>query len=231
MLTVIIASFNEIHNPVFWLNLSILREFPAFEILLVDGGSTDTTLERLKEFAAPKILPGSRRGERYNWGIEHSKGTKILLLHPRSLISRSGLEMLSQLEQTTTWGAFRHSFDVKHPLLNFTSWYSNYVRGRRGIFYLDHCLFLTADLKPYARFPVTSIFEDTYFCYGLRAVARPLLLSEKVVTSAIRFQRNGVWQQSVLNQVLKILFYLRVSEFWMNRIYERGLGLNDRANQ
>jgi glycosyltransferase involved in cell wall biosynthesis len=228
VISAILSTFNEADNQVFWANLKLLREFSPdqLEVIIVDGGSTDGTREKLQDV---HVLPHSYRGERYNIGMELARGHRLLLVHPRSLLTREGVEFLLSLEPSQGWGAFRHTFDWSHPLLRFTSWYSNFIRGRgRGIYYLDHCLFLSADLRPHARFPSLAIFEDTHFCRALRRKGKPMLLPFSVTTSAIRFRRNGLVRQSVMNQVLKVLFFFGVSERWMNRVYERGLALNAR---
>jgi glycosyltransferase involved in cell wall biosynthesis len=229
VLTVILSSFNELNNPVFWRNLELLSSESDIEILIIDGGSDDGTLEKLGSRPC-EIRPGSQRGERYNVGLDKATGDLILLVHPRTLLSKEGLEDLRRLSrhQEPGWGAFRHSFDSSHPILRFTSWYSNHVRGRRGIFYLDHCLYLSADLARRVRFPSTAIFEDTVFCRELRKHCAPILLPRKVITSAVRFRKNGVYRQSLMNQVLKILFFLGVPESAMNRLYEKGLSLNSK---
>ena len=229
MLSSILSSYNETDNAAFWANLQLLKKFANVEVLVIDGGSQDGTLELLKSQNVV-VMPGTERSQRYNRGLELALGERILLIHPRSELSREGLEHLLRLPMASGWGAFRHSFDWDRPLLRFTSWYSNFARGRgRGIFYLDHCLFLSADLKPYARFPEVGLFEDTGFCLGLRSRSWPQLLPYPVVTSAVRFRKNGLVWQSLMNQVLKLLFYLGFSEKWMNRVYEKGLALNARS--
>ncbi|NJM09787.1 MAG: glycosyltransferase [Bdellovibrionaceae bacterium] len=168
MISAILSSFNEADNPVFWSNLNLLNG--RAQILVVDGGSQDGTLVRLEQLKLEStILPGSSRAQRYNHAIEKAKGNLILLVHPRSQLSPQSLDELERVEPRNIWGAFRHSFDRDHPLLRFTSWYSNEVRGkRRSIFYLDHCLFFSADLRAHCRFPEVLLFEDTYFCNQLR---------------------------------------------------------------
>lgn len=209
----------------FWANLGLLSLHQSVETIVVDGGSQDKTNERIKNFRVID-LPRSKRGERYNKGIEIARGDVILLVHPRTRLTPEALSLLESRHGTSKWGAFRHSFDWPHPLLRFTSWYSNFVRGRRGIFYLDHCLYFSADLKAKARFPDVPIFEDTYFCAELKTHARPELLPLTLKTSAVRFRKNGVIRQSLKNQILKILFHLGASESWMYRVYEKGLWLN-----
>lgn len=79
--------------------------------------------------------------------------------------------------------------------------------------------------------PEVDIFEDTALSRRLRARARPQRLAAPAVTSSIRYVRNGVLQQMLMNQLLKIGYALRLPDGWMNRIYERGLHLNTREQR
>ncbi|MCB0355773.1 MAG: hypothetical protein KDD40_02140, partial [Bdellovibrionales bacterium] len=130
------------------------------------------------------------------------------------------------------WGAFTHKFDLEHPLLNFTSWYSNHVRGDgQGIYYLDHCLFFNKylladnDKQPV---PEVAIFEDTEFCKKLLKKSQPQRINFLATTSSVRFQKNGMFYQSMLNQMLKVGYQLKMSDDFMNRLYEKGLSLNSK---
>lgn len=231
MISAILSSFNERHNDVFWDNFVRLRSYA--QTIVVDGGSHDGTLERLVSLGADIFfLPESHRAARFNLGIRQARGDVILLVHPRTLVPQDALAHLQSLDgRSRVWGAFTHAFDESHGLLKFTSWYSNRVRGdMRGVYYLDHGLFFTSALRAAAVFPDVELFEDTYFCRKLREVAKPVRLPYRAVTSAIRFRRNGVWRQSLMNQAMKVFFFLGVSEKWMNRIYERGLSLNIRQS-
>jgi glycosyltransferase involved in cell wall biosynthesis len=229
VITAILSSFNELHNSIFWRNLEELKG--RTQLIIVDGGSQDGTLEHLRVCGADVyLMPGSNRAARYNRGIEQARGDLILLVHPRTLVPPRALDAIQLNSGSTVWGALTHAFDRRHPLLAFTSWYSNRVRGDgRGIYYLDHCLFFSKDLREHAVFPDVELFEDTYFCARLRRRLKPVRLPVVVQTSAVRFTKNGMFRQSLMNQIMKLLFYLRVSERWMNRIYECGLGLNRRV--
>lgn len=227
MLTAVFSSFNETQNVYFWANLELLKSQGNIEIIICDGGSEDGTIERVGKSVKIEALPNSSRAERYNRGLDFASGSIILLVHPRSLLPKDGIEFLMNHHAETEWGAFSHSFDVAHPVFRFTSWYSNVIRGSfRGIFYLDHCLYLSADLAKIIRFRSVYLFEDTYFSLEARRFRHPKLLTHKVQTSAVRFQKNGILRQALLNQTLKVLFLLGCSDEFMQRVYERGLNLN-----
>ncbi len=194
------------------------------------------TLESLQTFKDLEIVcvdlsEAKSRGERLNIGFHRTSGSVILFHHPRSFVEPEGIQHLINLSnkhgRKKIWGGFTHTFDKAHRLLRFTSWYSNEVRGKRkGVLYLDHCIYFDRELW-LNDIPHVEIFEDTLLSYHLLKNSKPVILPFTSQTSAVRFEKNGVWHQSLMNQVLKLGFFLKVPHQVMNRIYEKGLGLNN----
>jgi hypothetical protein len=76
--------------------------------------------------------------------------------------------------------------------------------------------------------PDVDIFEDTELSIRLSKVSKPKLIPIKVTTSAIRFSKNGLWKQSLMNQSLKAAYHLGIDPKKMNSLYEKGLSLNSK---
>ncbi len=212
MLSVVIPTDRDTNCAILEKTLSSLSKFGNVEIICVDRKEAHS------------------RAERLNIGFHRAKGEVILFNHPRSFVDPDGIQFLINKSldpnRNQFWGGFTHQFDVSHPFLKFTSWYSNKIRVMtRGILYLDHCIFFDRRLWK-KNLPNVDIFEDTLLCYEFRKSIRPLLLKYSSTTSSIRFQKNGLLKQAILNQALKVGFHLNVSHGLMNRLYERGLGLN-----
>jgi len=212
MLSVVIPTDRQTECSVLEKTLSSISQMKNLEIICVDK----------KEARS--------RAERLNVGFHRSQGEVILFHHPRSFVDPVGIQVLIVMSHDTNrnvfWGGFTHQFDINHPLLNFTSWYSNNIRAaKRGIFYLDHCIFFDRRLWK-KDLPKVEIFEDSLLSYEFRKILKPMLLAHLSTTSSIRFQKNGVLKQALLNQALKVAFHLKVSHTLMNKLYERGLGLN-----
>jgi hypothetical protein len=220
------------------------------EVLIVDSferesmyASSCNTMREVR-FVGVTSAAASNRGMKLQAGIDASSGAVILLHHPRSLIDPAGLLWLYKKAATVDysnnnnnnnnnninswWGGFTHKFDRVHWLLRFTSWYSNRIRPMLSrILYLDHCIFFTHNALT-QKIPPVSVFEDTELSKILRESCRdpPVIAPYLSVTSALRFTVNGVFQQAMLNQWMKLLYYCGLHHQVMNATYEKGLGLN-----
>lgn len=236
MISVLLSAHEESSNTYFWQTIESVRTLQSLghkiEVIVGISPGRDETLERLKKDSVKFIeLTSPKRADRYNAALKYSDaldGDWIILHHPRSLLQIEAFLALEKLPHPIQWGAFTHEFDFDHPLLKFTSWWSNSVRGDiKKIFYLDHCLFVRKGLMNKIKgIPSVEIFEDTILSQLLLNHAQPLRLPWKGRTSAIRFLKNGLWRQAILNQILKIQFYSGAKDEGMNTRYEKGISLN-----
>lgn len=233
MLSIIISATDEIQNHFFWETLNRIGILEDVECLIpMDKLKYSKTYERIqREFGWVKIIEtqANSRASRLNIGVQQAKGPHILYQHPRSTLEPDAYVFLQKQVSEIAWGAFEHQFNFSHPILAFTSWYSNNVRFKMSkIAYLDHCIFINKDFFEISDIllPNVDIFEDTILSQQLAAKHAPQLLPYTCVTSAIRFSKNGIYRQSLLNQLLKIGHKLGLSDQLMNQIYEKGLSLN-----
>lgn len=233
MLTVIIPTFNEMKNGYIQNIFSLLKNTPNTEVIIVDSFSNDGTAELAQSFGFNLLsIDTTSRAKRLNRGIQEAKGEMLLLHHPRTLLSVDALYQLISEMDDLYWGAFTHKFDLHHPLLKFTSWYSNKIRGDfRHIFYLDHCIFIKKEILEHTGLiPEVDIFEDTELSKILNTYSDPIRLEPIAMTSAIRFKKNGIYKQAFMNQILKWKYYFKVNDKKMNQSYEKDLELNSKYN-
>ncbi len=230
MITVILSVFNEMNNAYFPQLLAQFEGDNFFQLICIDGGSTDGTLDALKNKSLSVfVLPDSTRAARLNLGIQKATSNAILLQHPRSLITQEGLTFLKSHYRALKWAAFTHQFDTPHWFLKWVSWYSNEVRvKRKKLVYLDHCIFMNKAFLQIAPIPDLAVFEDTALSVALQKQCRPLLLPAIVLTSAVRFLDRGIYKHFLLNQWIKCLYALKVDSQRINYLYERRVNLNQK---
>jgi len=229
MLTIIIPTLNEEKTGYLEQILTAYRNEKDCDIICVDGGSVDNTLSIIAKYGVRLIETSiSSRAGRLNVGIEEANTEMILLHHPRSILDVKAITELNNQTEYLSWGAFTHQFNIKHPLLKFTSWYSNYIRGdKRGVYYLDHCIFAKKELLiQVGMLPDIDIFEDTELCLRLNVKAKGVRLPFISETSAVRFQTRGIYRQALTNQYMKWLYYFKRSDSKMNQRYEKNIQLN-----
>lgn len=241
VISVVLPCFNEIRHGYLPRILDNLALQPGKkELLVIVSPSTDGTYDVICQHPTVADLTviktdAANRAQRLTLGIEASRGDVVLLHHPATLLPADALTQVRQLmaNDTITWGGFRHSFDVDHWLLKFTSWYSTTQRPRFShVLYLDHCIFARRDaLMKIGGVPDMDIFEDTALSNALSQFGPPSLAAGTIVTSARRFTERGIYKHAVLNQLLKLMYHAKLDPKKMNWLYEGKSQINVSYNQ
>ena len=232
MFSVVLPCFNESrHGYLPRILENLCAQAGKKQLIAVVSPSEDDTLSVIQRFPNIEVIESAatNRAQRLNVGIEASIGEVVLLHHPATLLPEKNalIQAKEALNSGALWGGFVHSFDIDHWLLRFTSWYSTRVRSHQGILYLDHCIFAKRQmLIEIGGVPNMDIFEDTALSIALREKGRCAISSGVVTTSARRFQQRGIYQQALLNQALKLMYFANLDPKQLNRLYERKSQIN-----
>lgn len=198
MISVIVPVLNEaaaLPPMLQWL----LAESGEFEVIVVDGGSTDDTAGAAGRFAPVRLLHSPRgRGAQMNAGAAASTGGTLLFLHadtqlPAGAIARLDAAMRSEARWEA--GAFRHRFHPTDWRLRLVSLGNNLRCRRSRVFFGDQAIFVRRSLfDAVGGFPEVPVLEDVVFCERIRERTRAVLLPETVTTHPRRFLHHGVWR-------------------------------------
>lgn len=220
MISIITPVLNEKQQlPGFLKQLSSLQG--SFECLMVDGGSTDGSVEIIREHPEVKLLRSEKgRGRQMNVGAQNAKGEVLLFLHVDTFLPTNAINLIeeSMLENNVVGGCFQLKFDVAHPLLAFISWFS---RFNHSLFtYGDQALFVKRDeFMKAGMFRELQFMEDVEVQFRLRKRGKFIQLPEKVITSARRFLKNGIIRQFLTDAFLVSLYRMGVSADRLKRYY------------
>lgn len=222
-LSVIVPVLNEAAElPAFLAGLLRQRQV-TYEIIIVDGGSTDATLDLLQQQQIRVISSPRGRGWQLNAGAALARGDWLLFLHADSrfadpLAWRTGIDFLSRSNGRRTAGHFALNFltgeEKKSKAYDFYERKARTSRpetihGDQG-FLLHRCLqqqvgSFRTDLP---------VMEDTDFAERLRAVGQWQLLPADIQTSARRFGSEGMWQRQVLGALMMCFRSIGWHEFF-----------------
>ncbi len=211
-------------------SLQGLRASPGVEIVFVDGGSQDGSLEFLQR-AGQTVLQSQRgRARQMNLGARRARGRFLLFLHADSVLDEGcleGLEMCMQ-DPRIVGGAFRLKIRSHARALRIIEWG---VRMRSCLMrmpYGDQGLFVRREafwtLGGYRDLP---IMEDLDLVRRMKTQGRLTMRPERITTSDRRWKQNGVLRTSLLNILLATLFFLRVPVHSLAGLHQ---GLSDSAH-
>ena len=194
MISVVIPTLNEaVALPA---TLSALLAQPGeYEVIVVDGGSEDATVEIARSYKNVKIVesaPG--RATQLNAGAEVAIGSMLLFLHADTLLPDNALRSLAQLEADTDmqWGGFHQQFSGNTWALRSISKIHNWRCQLTGVFYGDQAMFVRRQLFEFlGGFPDVTILEDIRLSEALLKVAQPTFLAGHVITDSRKFEQMG----------------------------------------
>ena len=164
------------------------------EILVVDGGSLDTTATIASNFNATVLNSEKGRAKQMNLGAKHATGEIIYFIHvdtfPPKDFDQSIIETVVNKNAT---GCFQMKFDSDSRFLKFFAWFTriNIKLCRGG----DQTLFITKNLfsKSGGFDENYIIYEDNEFIGRLYEMTPFKVLPRHVKTSARRYEeRNEV---------------------------------------
>jgi rSAM/selenodomain-associated transferase 2 len=194
----------------------------AYEVIVVDGGSNDRTVEISTAMGARVLLSVRGRGRQLSAGAVAATGDVLVFLHADSRLPLGFVESVVEVirGKGCTWGRFDIRFDEGGPMLRLIarliSWRSRCTRGATG----DQAIFVSR--QAYDRvggFPEAGLFEDVALCRLLKRDGPMGVARGRVVTSARRWRRHGAIRTSLRMWSLKGLYLLGVRAESLERYY------------
>ncbi|MDK1031073.1 MAG: TIGR04283 family arsenosugar biosynthesis glycosyltransferase, partial [Planctomycetia bacterium] len=206
------------------------------EIIVVDGNSTDTTVDLARAAGPTGSTPSSGagveviscprgRGRQMNAGAARATGEVLLFLHGdtqlpvafdahiRRMVFGRGIEA----------GAFEFGTGVQSTSERLTAAWINFRARVFQMAYGDQAIFLKTDLfRRLGGFPEIPIMEDYELMRRLRRRTRIVLVPVPVITNPRRWHSLGTVQTFLITQSVILGYYIGVSPHRLAHWYRRG---------
>lgn len=221
-ISLIVPTYNEEAQILrFW---DGVKELMPYEILFVDGGSSDRTrvilqncidaynLNSKKGKNAPKISlllsPLKGRANQMNYAAKKAEGEILFFVHVDSVLPDTVMNDIEVVLQEASCGCFRIRFSPDSFLLRCCALLSNFRVRMRKIMFGDQGIFLLKSLfEEMGGFASLPLMEDYDFSIRLKKKGmKPKLAGSLITTSSRRFQGQGVIKTMVQMQILQHQF-------------------------
>ena len=195
------------------------------EVIAVDGGSTDGTLERLRQQEGVRIIGApAGKGIQLNAGAKAASGDTLLFLHADSrLPPDAGVFLKRSLDSPqVAGGCFCVQFASRSPRLlgivaagiNLRTVLTHTATGDQAIFIRRSVFHEIGGSREW------PLFEDVDIVSRMKRVGKFALIRPRATVSARRYLRNGVIRTVLRVYLLRLGFWAGISPFTLARWYQ-----------
>ena len=212
MISVIIPVLNEEKIIADMLN-QVLQQNGSYEVIVVDGNSSDRTVEIVSSFADVRLVRSETgRARQMNAGAQVAKGDWLCFLHADTALPANAILKLEGLNLSNyDAGCFHQRFSGNHILLRAISWLHNWRCSRTHIMYGDQTIFIRKQLfMRVGAFPEVDLLEDVVFSENLLKYSTPVMLADEVLTDSRKFEQRGIVRSFFEIAIILICYELRL---------------------
>jgi rSAM/selenodomain-associated transferase 2 len=221
LLSIIIPTLNEGRSIGVTLE-AIAKTRGRVEIIVVDGGSEDETVEIARRFGAQVVASHRGRGLQMHAGARSALGEALWFLHADTIVPPDAVEQIGKALARDTeivGGNFAIRFDGQSCAARFLTWLYPQLR-KLGLYYGDSAIFVRAhSYREVGGFKPFPLFEDLDLVRRLKARGRLVHLPSAVITSSRRFEGRNFPLTFIRWAILQALYWAGVNPHLLNRLY------------
>jgi rSAM/selenodomain-associated transferase 2 len=195
---------------------------PGAEIIVVDGGSIDGSIEAARPRADLVIEASRGRARQMNAGAARASGHALVFVHADTIVPATFARDIEDAlaDPDVVGGRFDVRLDDDHPLcvligelISIRSRISRTGTGDQAIFARK------TTFEALGGFPDIPICEDLDFARRLKRTGRVACLRSEVTTSARRWKKGGIMRTVLRMWTIRSLYLAGVSPARLARMY------------
>lgn len=189
--------------------LQALRQ-RGHEVIVVDGGSSDDTVELAGPLADQVLSAPRGRARQMNAAAAVASGNVLLFLHADTRLPPDADQFVEvALAPGKIWGRFNVRFETDDLLLRLVAWFMNQRSRLTGLATGDQAIFVKREsFETIGGYPEIDLMEDLALSDKLLKRARPVCLQVRVTTSARRWLEHGRLRTILLMWWLRLRYRL-----------------------
>ena len=177
-----------------------------FELILVDGGSVDGTMDEVMTNRSRfnkrlSILESeSGRANQMNKGAEYANGDILLFLHVDCSIQKGSLEIIENTVKSgkVIGGGFKQAFSNSDSFLQFVSILGNIRTRVMKIFFGDYGVFIRKDVfEKVGGYDNIQFLEDVELSNKVKKYGKLIQIDSVILTSPRRYETKGRLRLSI----------------------------------
>lgn len=229
MISIIIPTFNEADQiaQTIGKTQTARGEYPI-EIIIVDGGSTDDTVNIAKKSGATTVLSKKKgRAAQMNIGAAISKGEILYFLHADSIPPNNFTSYITQaFKGKSIGGCFMLEFDHKHWFLKANCWFTRF--NINAFRFGDQSLYVSKDVfqQTHGFREDLLMMEDQEIIHRIKRHGKFEVMNAAVTTSARKYLENGIYRMQCIFFLIWLLFYLGYSQEKLLMLYRKFIRQN-----
>ncbi len=191
----------------------------ACEIIVVDGGSTDSTIEHASQFPVVLLTSDKGRGIQLAVGARTATGDIIAILHADSVLPSDALMQIRQTCNKTAWGRFNIRIDYNKSIFRLVEKIMNMRSCLSSIATGDQVIFMSQQLYREYGMPEVPLMEDIALSKLLKKHSRCVCVKSTVTTSARYWVERGVYKIILKMWYLRMAYFVGVSPEKLYKLY------------